>query len=200
VTRIIQETPTTLVFKNNYILRLIIAFAFIIIGIALLVFPIESLKAQNPYFNLILAGAFLLGGVFNFFLTPLFTTKTFDKGVNKVTFHSKRLLWSNDKSYVLSDISRVDLRERQVKNVVYQLFLIFKDGNEVAFDTLKARKTILVNGNPVSLGGDSKERVTGQKIANFLGVPLNESKPPGIGAAISQVAEAFKKEKTTDSP
>lgn len=138
---------------------------------------------------------FLIGALL--FFTSNSTTSTFDKDGNVITFVKKSILGTRNKTYQLDQVARLEMREQVIMNnsrqtqginmggtpqVQFQLVMVLKDGTEIPLDHLKSPATTSFGGVAI-MGGTGTEKVIGQKLATFLGVPYQEISPMGVNQA-----------------
>lgn len=174
--KIVQENQNLMVVKEKNILPLVIGLIFAAVGF-LIVFSPQIFKEQPPlWFGLV----FILIGFLAVLLCP-FVTISIDRGTGKITFLWKRLIGTKKKEYSLDQIKEIIFQtyytiqtktKRPRPN--YSLLFIFKNEKEVAFQN-KGRK----------------DKIIGEKIAQFLNVPFQEKRPPTVSEVLSTIKETI---------
>lgn len=175
----------------------------LIVGIVLLLGSFYFTYVVNPLApgfdikSLIIPGILFLIGALLFF-TSNSTMSAFDKDGNVISFVKKSVLGARNVTYQLDQVARLEMREQVVvtnsqprtqgitigggsmgtPHLQYQLVMVMKDGAEVPLDHLKSSGTSSFGGVAI-MGGTGTEKVIGQKIATFLGIPYQEISPMG---------------------
>ncbi len=203
---IVQETPNLIALKDSDYKGLVIGIIFIVVPILLIPLIFSSQSANVLIFALVLF-VFLVTGIFSV-INSYFSTITLDKSINKLSFVRKGVLGKRNNDYSLSNISSIQLRQEYAsrstssvgfstklgtmsRRLDFQLFFIFKSGEEIPLDHLQQPGGLSISGLPL-LGGSGYERELGQKLATFLNVPFNDSGLPSMGQTISDLVGAIK--------
>lgn len=190
--QILEDTDRRIVLKDSN-------WSGLIIGVILLAGGFYVLYLQNPLASGVIAwGSLLIPGVLLVIgALLLFTSNTtisaFDKDGNVIEFVRKGILGTRTKTYQLDQAARLEMREQVVvtnnaprtqgitigtggmgtPHLQYQLVIVMKDGTEVPLDHLKGSTTSSFGGVAI-MGGSGTEKVMGQKLSAFLGVPYQE--------------------------
>jgi hypothetical protein len=190
--KIIKQTEEELFLKDGGISGIIGGIIFICfgfyLGYTLKIF--SSSQYSNIWFPLILI---LVG------LILLFTSSSIniaiEKQSGKIIYNIKRLIGSKSQESDIANVVRVELRKEwkittnssskqglsiPQRVLMSQSIIIFKDGSELAIDHKKKSSESIVGGVSV-LGGQGREKLIANKIAEFLGVPFQEITPSTLG-------------------
>jgi hypothetical protein len=127
----------------------------------------------------------LLLGLFVILVAKV-TTVTIDKVLGKIVFNWKSILKKETKEYSLSLIKELEIRPTYDSNNdggrSFHSFFILLDGSEVALDPFGTTTTRFKNAKP------SSEISLNTQIANFMGIPFNERRPPTIQETLSAIS------------
>ncbi len=174
--KIIQENSGLMVIKENYIIAIFLGALFAIVGF-LIVFSPQIFKEQPPlWFGLV----FILIGLLAVLLCP-FITISIDKSIGKITFLWKRLIGTKKEEYNLDQVKEITFQAHYTTNrkgrgyrLEYDLLFILKNEKEVVFKNKS-----------------KKDKIVGEKIAQFLNVPFQERRPPTASETLSTIKETI---------
>lgn len=182
--KIINETAEEIGLESRSTgLRVFAAF-FVLIGIAFCF--IRSNTGASPLLIWTIGGVIILVG-----LLMLLFSASYSIDITKNTIHyvRKALAGSNrnvDQTYNSGDVARVIVQSSMDRRQIsYQTFLVFKDGNIIPIDNSNSGGGLVFGGINISSG--SKEIGIAQKVATFLGVPMQSGQtvvPPIIGTQL----------------
>lgn len=195
--KIVQESAVSMVIKDYNYNSLVIGIVFIVLG-SFSFFKTEPLRNLFD-FKVILTGIFPIVGLYIVLITK-FTTIVLDKAQNKITFTRKSILGTKHDEVSLAPVVKVELKQEykmetvemnantrgfstrsEIPRLYYQLALVSNNGQEVQLESPKRSSGV----GSILLGGRTKAREVGQKIATFLNVPFQEISPPDSNAPIS---------------
>ena len=158
--KIIQESPNLIVIKEKNALPMVIGLIFAVVGFLTVFSPQIFEEQPSLWFGL----SFILTGFLTVFFCP-FITISIDKGFGTITFLWKRIIGTERKEYRLDQIKEIVFQayytvETKTKKPrqTYNLLFIFKDEKEVVFQNKSM-----------------KDRIVGEKIAQFLNVPFQDN-------------------------
>lgn len=192
--KIIQETPSSMVLKeSNVVVTLLFGALFTIAGFSFIFSPKIFIETPPMWASLI----FIVLGLITIFALKI-TKITLDKTLNKFSLETLRLTGKKHQEYDLDQIGKVQLQ--QVSGQIYsqgrfrtqvstRLVAILTTGEEITLN--KDSSSISIGPFGFSL---SSSRQNGVRIANFLGIPFEELKPPSVGEVLTKISEAVGQE------
>lgn len=192
-----EEKEGQVVIKNNNIIMLIIGIALTIIGLYLL-----SKKVFNPESNTSwgIVGMVVFGVIF--ILTWKREYLTVSRVVGSIDFKIKSLFSVKEESCSINEVASVEYNEYAQENprlrfekvgrysTSQKLFIVFKDGRILPVPHEERGNNVKGLGTEM-IRRKSMDRYIelGKKLANFLGVPFAERRPPTIGEALSMIKD-----------
>jgi hypothetical protein len=201
--KVITETPTVLILKENSISQIFSGVIFIIIGIAII-----PLLINKGVVYLLFSLGFILFGL-AFILLTKFVTITINKSVNKVNFIFTNLLGKTSQDIAIDQISEIAIQENLTRTVssgtvnssAYQntspklsfvLIFYLKDGQGIPISMGSSNGSLSLNGIPLNIfSGRNKRIEIGNKIASFIGVPFRDNRPPTISDMTNIIGQAI---------
>jgi len=194
--KITEETQSLMVLKdNNILVTFPFGILFTVAGL-LFVFP-THLFVENP--PLWAALIFIMLGIITIFASRI-TTITLDKTTNRFSFVVWRLFGKKTQQNSLDQIGKVQFRQiyqetfskgQPRARISNQLVFILKNGDEILVNQSYGTTIQIPFFWPIVISGIRKN---GVRIANFLGVPFEELKPPSIGEVLREIPEIVQKE------
>jgi hypothetical protein len=186
--KITIETQSLMVIKEGRIFVYVLSAVFTAAGLVVIFFP--SFFTNNPpLWSGIVA---VLAGILVVFLNKSINVKL-DKSVDKFSMLKKSLIGKHSEEYSLSQIKEVEIRQMYYQGArtrnsregesgyYYELSIIMNNNQRILLNP-GARN--IQRGISFSR---PKEQVIGEKIANFLGVPFQERRPPTVGEVFSEI-------------
>lgn len=191
--KITTETQSLMVIKDRRLFVFVVGAVFAVAGFIVIFIPDFFINKPPLWAGMVAA----LIGVF-----VIFTNKsvviTLDKSANKLLILKRRIIGGSELfEYELNQIKETELsqsyhvnmsRQRGGSGVSYSLWFILNDGQRISLNqgsqTIKRGMTF----------GQPKEQVIGGKIANFLGVPFQERRPPTIGESLGEIRDVVQEQ------
>jgi len=190
--KIVKKTLDLMILKDRNIIVFILGIIFTLMGFVMILKP-HIFSERSPVW---LGLFFFLSGGFVIFVAKI-TTIILDKTSNKLLFLRRNLLGKKIKEYNLDQIKEVELSvgySSTNKNVSYSYHLSFvlNNGEIIPLNPGSNLSVIRISG---IIGIGNKEiipdKTLGAKIANFLGVPFQERRPPTVDEILSTVSSAI---------
>jgi Tfp pilus assembly PilM family ATPase len=186
--KVISQSSDELVLKEGSTSGIVVGAVLVIAGALAGAF----LRESSPIVIWIALALILVGVAVILFSSSI--TVIANKAKGQVLYEKKRIVGSQNSSYAIADIFRIETRKQwQVQNappsnnqpaampqLVAQSVIIFKDGRELALDHQKTSSTTTV-GSMVLMGGQGAETAIAAQVAKFLNVPFQEIAPPMMG-------------------
>jgi len=178
---IVNQSQSILILKDNNAIARLVGIIFLVVGFTIIIKP--NVFTNNP--PIIFGIISLLLGLFVILVAKV-TTVTIDKVLGKIVFNWKSILKKETKEYSLSLIKELEIRPTYDSNNdggrSFHSFFILLDGSEVALDPFGTTTTRFKNAKP------SSEISLNTQIANFMGIPFNERRPPTIQETLSAIS------------
>jgi len=177
--RVKEETPMMMVLQDMDFALPVIGLVFAGIGAVVLGMPGMFEEPPPVWLGLI----FLPVGLGIIFLVKWRTDAKLDKAMNRLYVLRRSILTKEDAECNISDIRSIEIKsyytkERKMKT---EILALLQDGRELML-TRTSKK-----GSDLSLSIESKERKLAKRIADFLGVPVEEIRPPTLHEAVSAI-------------
>lgn len=120
-------------------------------------------------------------GVFQVLLSQAYEV-TVNKPAKKIIFNKTAVIGSKTNTYATDGLARIELRRKYISQtrLQSQIFIVFKNRQEVALDHMQQSNSFSRNGLSAGTRAEN-ELVLGIKMANFLGVPFQNSDPSTSG-------------------
>lgn len=187
--RITTDEQNLLVIKDRKIFAFVIGFIFTLAGLLIILKP--NLFSNRPPTWSGIAG--ILIGVFLLCITKN-TTINLNKMAGKLLLERKGLLGRTTKEYDLNQIKEIDLTAtynsssslNRGGNYSYKLTFVLNDGEKIPLNSNSLSSSVRVIGIQLI-----PERKVGAKIAEFLKIPFQETRPPTVGETISDIQSAI---------
>lgn len=183
--KIIKEDQNLMILRDNHIFVYLVGMAFVLVGFLIIFKPDFIINKQPTWSGLL---SVLLGG-FVIYLSKI-TIIHLNKISNKLLFTIKGLTGSTTKEYMLDTIKEIELSVEYSsgKNNGYSYHLAFVlNNNEIVQFNPGSSSVTKIMGLQII-----PEKVIGNKVANFLGVPFQERRPPTVNEILSTVSSAVK--------
>lgn len=180
--KIAKQTDTVLVLKSPALGWALLG--ILILGIGVIQQTVMALHAFDPAYlathpygigaasfgtavTLIIIGGFLIWHSQS-------RRTVFDKTTGQMTIRATGFFRRSKIQYALVDIAQVEIREQPqdqgvTKVTWHHLRLLFKNGSRLAITNRQEQSTVLFGASKLD-----KERLMGQQIATFLGVPFTQ--------------------------
>lgn len=201
--KLVQETPTNLVLKQQNYLGIIVGITFLLVGG--IGFFVSLGKGMEP---LIITGILFLVGICIILVTK-FITITIDKTQQNIIFTFRSLLGTKRQNYAISQIKEVSIEEyvtttrdshnNTTQQLNYNLVFYLQDGQGIPIPI--GSKTGFSPLSIMSMFSQRNQQMElGKKIADFIGVPFVDRRPPTFTQAVSAVMTAVSQEKQMTQP
>lgn len=187
--KIINQTSDNLTLKDGKVKSLVAGFIFVLVGTVILI----SNPAGLILMKILLAAVFVIIGL----LFVLFSTSTivdFDKINSQIIYTKKSLIGKQSTMYVFADVFRVETRKwwhssgrGGGQTLAAQSFLVLKNGQEISLDNQKSSSSVGIGSVNIPMGNSGSEVAIANQVAEFLGVPFEEIKPPTLGEVFSKI-------------
>jgi hypothetical protein len=186
--RIVKEDENLMVLKDENIMALAVGVIFFMAGLVVIIKP-EFFINQPPFWSGIAGICF---GAFIITFAKI-TTLKLDKQTNKLTFLQKGLMGKHVNEYDLNQIKAVDLAiaynnhapSKKGGGFYYYVAFILNNGEMVQLKP-GSSAFVRVMGQPIM-----PEKTLAMRVANFLGVPFQERRPPTVSETLSAVSSAI---------
>jgi hypothetical protein len=192
--KITSKTTDKLELKEGGAASIFIGSAFVVAGALVEIY----LRNSNSIAVWVGLGLVVVGIVVILFSSSI--TVNVDLGGGQLFYQKKRLLGTQNTTYAIADIFRIETRKQwQMQNapsngdrapamqqpvLVAQSVIVFKDGRELALDHQKSSSSMSAGGM-VLMGGQGAETAIAAQVAEFLKVPFQEIAPPNMGIGIN---------------
>lgn len=188
--KIVKEDQNLMILKENNILVFIVGVFFFVGGLIEIFYP-EFFNANPPIWWGIISA---IAGMFAILLGQTITI-TLDKNAGLMTFLKWGLIKKDLNEYALNKIKKIELQQFYAgtsgkmsgqSRFSYEISFIMDNGQRIPLNPG------VTSARPVSiLSSCPKETVFGQRIANFLGVPFQEKRPPTVSESLSTIQSAI---------
>jgi len=190
--KVTTETESILELKHSNWFGLLLGIALVALGLALLVGQLLA-PIRNVWIGgLVATGLGALIAVFQ-----RFVTLTLDRGLRTVTIQSQGILGGGShRAIEFSRIKEIIVDEQivtrttgdtQKERPIYNLVFHLTDGQMEAIDITPAMSTSVAGMSTDRFRQNNAVMVIGNKIAEFIGVPCTDRRPPTFGQAIEGI-------------
>jgi len=187
--KVIKEDSGLMIVKHRNILFFIIAIFFVILGFGATFSPNFLISETTPlWFGLV----FILSGFLALFSIKI-TTIRLDKSENKISILKKRIAGrQNLEEFPIENVKEIELTidfssSSDGKNSYsYQLYFVLNDGQNKELG-----QNVTSTNKPLNSIFSSQIK-TGKRIADFLGVPFLERRPPTVQETLSTISKTIK--------
>ena len=184
--KIIQESPSRMVLKDHNYSFFLMGILFVVVGgvVAYMGFMDDNMLAAG------IGLVFIGGGIYMFVTNKMVTIVLDRQGMSSMSL--KSLLKRESRQFNLSDISELIIKSflnRSKNSTYYDFSLVFvmKNREEMQFEFGREKAAGLIS---LSSPFDKKKNEA-QQVANFIGVPLKEIRPPSLGEVFGSVKDAL---------
>ncbi|HNU95718.1 MAG TPA: hypothetical protein PLZ70_01085 [Candidatus Paceibacterota bacterium] len=187
--KVTKEDSGLMIVKQRNILFFIIAIFFVILGFSAIFSPDLFVSEAPPlWFGLV----FILFGFLAVFSIKI-TTIRLDRSENKISILKKRIAGrQNLEEFPIENVKEIELAvdfsssSDGENSFSYQLYFVLKDGQNK-----ELCQSVTSTNKPSSLIFSSQIKV-GKRIADFLGVPFLERRPPTVQETLSTISKTIK--------
>ncbi|MFM7606512.1 MAG: hypothetical protein ACKO8Z_15120 [Prosthecobacter sp.] len=190
--KVTTETESILELKHSNWFGLLLGIALVAYGLALLVGQLLA-PIRNVWIGgLVATGLGALIAVFQ-----RFVMLTLDRGLRTVTIQSQGILGGGShRAIEFSRIKEIIVDEQivtrttggtQKERPIYNLVFHLTDGQMEAIDITPAMSTSVAGMSTDRFRKNNAVMVIGNKIAEFIGVPCTDRRPPTFGQAIEGI-------------
>jgi len=189
--KIVSEDAGELVASDRDVKGLIFGVVFVLIGVGII-------AGVHQLVGVLIGAALALAGAAAVLFRKV-RTLSVNKGTGQVTFTMKSLIKHATKTFAVADIAKVQFTEQYSTSFntagqgggsstsqLTKVLLVAKNGEEI--DLADGQRSMQSFG----IFGKAPNQATGQKVADFLGVPFEQIGPPSIGQVTNSIVGAFK--------
>ncbi len=183
-----EETPSRMVLKESSFLGVVVGLLFFAVGLVLYFTPGAFTEAPPSWAGLIIAPI----GIIVALLVDIEKKAILDKGTGRMVLSTRNLISVKPKEHDIADIVEIELGESyetrgtgddRSTRLVHKIFAIMKDKNRILITQSSGTTGLLVD----VLRKGSPEKDLAQKIADFIGVPMKERRPPSVDEMMSMM-------------